>query len=323
MKHPLKIKIAVLAGICGAMVVLGISLGSVPLTWPQLLSPEYRLILFIRLWRLLLAAVTGSGLAVAGIILQALLRNPLAEPYLLGTSSGAGLGAVIAAIIGAGSIYLPLSAFMGAIAATLCVLQLSRIGNRLPIQAIILNGVIVSIALSGIIVFLISTSPNEALHGLMWWLWGSLQVFDPILLTVVTIIVVSGIICAYVFAQDLNALCLGEENATHVGVNTENVKIVLFFVTAIMTASLVSICGIIGFVGLIIPHATRFWTSPNHKILIPVTCLAASAFMIGCDLISRSIAAPMEIPIGIVTAIIGAPIFLVVFKTKQTGKSKP
>lgn len=323
MKCPLKIKITILAGICGAMVILGLSIGSVPLTWPQLLSPEYRLILFIRLWRILLAVVTGSGLAVAGIILQALLRNPLAEPYLLGTSSGAGLGAVVAAIIGASSVCLPLCAFLGAIAATLCVLQLSRIGNRMPVQALILNGVIISIALSGIIVFLISTSPNEALHGLMWWLWGSLQVSDPLLLTIVTIIVASGIICAHIFAQDLNALCLGEENATHVGVNTENVKIVLFFVTAIMTASLVSICGIIGFVGLIIPHATRFWTGPNHKILIPMTCLTASVFMIGCDLISRSIAAPMEIPIGIVTAIIGAPIFLVVFRTKQTGKSKP
>ncbi len=323
MKHPLKIKIAVLAGICGVMVILGLSIGSVPLTWPQLLSPEYRLILFIRLWRILLAVVTGSGLAVAGIILQALLRNPLAEPYLLGTSSGAGLGAVAAAIIGVSSACLPLCAFLGAIAATLCVLQLSRIGNRMPIQALILNGVIISIALSGIIVFLISTSPNEALHGLMWWLWGSLQVFDPLLLAIATIIVASGIICAYIFAQDLNAICLGEENATHVGVNTENVKIVLFFVTAIMTASLVSICGIVGFVGLIIPHATRFWTGPNHKILIPMTCLTASVFMIGCDLISRNIAAPMEIPIGIVTAIIGAPIFLVVFRTKQTGKSKP
>lgn len=323
MKYPLKIKITVLAGICGAMVILGLSIGSVPLTWPQLLSPEYRLILFIRLWRILLAVVTGSGLAVAGIILQALLRNPLAEPYLLGTSSGAGLGAVAAAIIGASSVCLPLCAFLGAITATLCVLQLSRIGNRMPVQALILNGVIISIALSGIIVFLISTSPNEALHGLMWWLWGSLQVSDPLLLAIVTIIVASGIICAHIFAQDLNALCLGEENATHVGVNTENVKIVLFFVTAIMTASLVSICGIIGFVGLIIPHATRFWTGPNHKILIPMTCLTASVFMIGCDLISRSIAAPMEIPIGIVTAIIGAPIFLVVFRTKQTGKSKP
>jgi len=323
MKYPLKIKITVLAGICGAMVFLGLSTGSVPLTWPPLLSPEYRLILFIRLWRILLAVVTGSGLAVAGIILQAILRNPLAEPYLLGTSSGAGLGAVAAAIIGVSSVCLPLCAFLGAIAATLCVLQLSRIGNRMPVQALILNGVIISIALSGIIVFLISTSPNEALHGLMWWLWGSLQVSDPLLLAIVTIIVASGIICAYIFAQDLNALCLGEENATHVGVNTENVKIVLFFVTAIMTASLVSICGIIGFVGLIIPHATRFWTGPNHKILIPMTCLTASVFMISCDLISRSIAAPMEIPIGIVTAIIGAPIFLVVFRTKQTGKSKP
>ncbi len=323
MKHPLKIKIAVLAGICGVMVILGLSIGSVPLTWSQLLSPEYRLILFIRLWRILLASVTGSGLAVAGIILQALFKNPLAEPYLLGTSSGAGLGAVIATIIGASSACLPLSAFLGAIAATLCVLQLSRIGSRLPVQALILNGVIISIALSGIIIFLISTSPNEALHGLMWWLWGSLQVFDPFLLAVVTIIVVSGIICAYVFSQDLNAVCLGEENALHLGVNTENVKIVLLFVTAIMTASLVSICGIIGFVGLIVPHATRFWTGPNHRILIPVACLTASAFMIGCDLISRSIATPMEIPIGIVTAIIGAPIFLVVFKTKQTGKTRP
>ncbi|MDD5018899.1 MAG: iron ABC transporter permease [Candidatus Omnitrophica bacterium] len=318
MNRPLKIKLWILLGICCGMAILGLSVGSVPLTWPQLLSSEYRLIFLIRLWRVILAAVAGGGLAVAGIILQAILRNPLAEPYLLGTSSGAGLGAVTAAILGFSSAFFPLSAFLGALAATLCVLQLSRIGGRVPVQSLILNGVIISIALSGIIVFLISTSANEALHGLMWWLWGSLQAFDPRLLAVVTIIVAVGIACAYVFAQDLNAVCLGEENAVHLGVNIETVKIVLLFITAVMAASLVSICGIIGFVGLIVPHAARFWIGPNHKVLIPVTCLAAAAFMIGCDLISRSIVAPMEVPIGIVTAIIGAPIFLVLFKKKQT-----
>lgn len=317
MAHPLRSKFLLLLSACALLAVLSILTGSAHLNWKELISEQYSSIFLLRLWRVLIAATAGSGLAVSGIILQSILKNPLAEPYLLGTSSGAGLGSVIAAILGLSAAFLPAFAFIGALASSIIVFRLSREGGRIPAQALILTGVIVSIALSGMIVFLVSSSSNEALHGLMWWLWGSLQVYDIRLLLAAAAVVAGCIIISYVFAQDLNAMSLGEEQAVHLGIDTEKVKMILFFVSALMTASLVSICGIIGFVGLIVPHATRLWVGPNHKILIPVACLAAGGFMIACDLVSRRFFAPTEIPIGIVTAIIGSPVFLLLFKAKQ------
>lgn len=298
-------------------IFLGIIKGSVNIPLSELLLKENRQILYLRLLRILVAMVSGSGLAVSGIALQAILRNPLAEPYLLGTSSGAGLGAILAIIIGIDKMCLPLMAFLGAILTIILVYNLARQGNKIPVQSLILSGVIVSIALSGIIVFLISMSSNESLHGIMWWLWGSMQVYDLKLLYIVSLVVILGILAIYIFSQDLNAISIGEEEAIHLGIKTETAKKILFFITSLITASLVSICGIIGFVGLIIPHIMRFIVGPNHKILIPASCLSAAMFMIICDLFSRTLLPPLEIPIGVITAIIGAPIFIILLKSKQ------
>jgi iron complex transport system permease protein len=261
--------------------------------------------------------LAGCGLAVSGTVLQALLRNPLAEPYLLGTSSGAGLGAVAAIIIGLGSTYLPLAAFLGAISSIILVYHLARQGNKIPVQSLILSGVIVSIALSGIIVFLIFISSNEALHGALWWLWGNLQVYDLKLLLFLGSIVAAGILAIFIFAQDLNAISIGEEEAIHLGIDVETLKKILLFITSLITASLVCICGIIGFVGLIIPHISRFIFGPNHKFLIPVVCLTSAIFMVLCDLLSRTVFSPLEIPIGVITAVIGAPVFIILLRRKQ------
>ncbi|MFH1202259.1 MAG: iron ABC transporter permease [Candidatus Omnitrophota bacterium] len=317
MNPSLKRKILLLLVILVFALLLGITKGSVKLSVVELLLKENRQIFYLRLSRILLAIITGSGLAVSGIVLQAVLRNPLAEPYLLGTSSGAGLAAVLAIIIGISSVYLPFVAFLGAILAILLVYNLAKRDNKIPVQSLVLSGVIVSIALSSIIVFLISVSVNETLHGILWWLWGSLQVYDFRLLFIVSIIVVIGTLMVFVLSQDLNAISIGEEEAIHLGVKTETIKKALFFITSLITASLVCICGVIGFVGLIIPHAMRFIVGPNHKVLIPVSCLAASAFMIICDLLSRTIMSPLEIPIGVITAIVGAPIFIILFKTSN------
>ena len=283
----------------------------------ELLSAANRHILMLRLMRLLLAAVAGSGLAVSGIALQAILRNPLAEPYLLGTSSGAGLGAVMAIILGVSGIYLPFAAFSGAILSIIAVYAISRQGNKIPIQSLILSGVIVSIALSGIVIFLITISSNEALHGLAWWLWGSLQVYDLKLIFMVSAAVILGIIAIFVLAQDLNAISIGEEEALHLGINAETIKKLLFVITSMITASIVCISGAIGFVGLIIPHIMRFVVGPNHKALIPASCIAGAAFMIICDVVSRTLFPPLEIPIGVITALIGAPAFIILLKQRQ------
>lgn len=320
MTSSLRRKILFLFLILVFAVLLGITKGSVRLSLPELLLRENRYIIYLRLSRILMAVLAGSGLAVSGVALQAILRNSLAEPYILGTSSGAGLGAIVAIIIGIGKTYLPIAAFLSATLTIILVYNLARQGNKVPAQSLILSGVIVNIALSAIIVFLISMSSNEALHGMMWWLWGNLQVYDFKLLFIVSLIVPIGIIAIFILGQDLNAISIGEEEAIHLGISTDTVKKMVFFITSMITASLVSICGIIGFVGLIIPHMMRFVVGPNHKVLIPATCLAAAIFMIICDLFSRTLLSPLEIPIGVITALIGAPAFIVLLKRGQRIK---
>ncbi len=310
-------KILILFMLLAMVAVLGILKGSVNIPFDKLFLKENQPILSLRLFRILTAIVAGSGLAVSGIALQAILRNCLAEPYLLGTSSGAGLGAVIALIIGVSKIYLPAAAFCGAILSIILVYTLARQNNKIPEQSLILAGVIVSVALSAIIVFFIAISGNESLHGLTWWLWGSFQVYDFKLLFMVTLIVFFGVCAIYMFSQDLNAISIGEEEAIHLGIDVESVKKALILITALITAGLVCICGIIGFVGLLIPHMMRLIIGPNHKILIPMTIIAAAIFMVACDIISRTLFAPVEIPIGVITAILGAPVFIILLKTKQ------
>jgi len=316
----MKKKIFILLILLFISIILGLVSGSVAIPFTKLLLKENQPILILRALRVLTALIAGSGLAVSGIVLQAILRNSLAEPYLLGTSSGAGLGAVIAIIIGISGIYLPLAAFIGAVASIIIVYTLAKQNHKLSEQSLILSGVIVSVALSAIIVFLVSISGNEALHGLTWWLWGSLQVYNLKLLALITLIVSLGIAMIYFFSQDMNAISIGEEEALHLGIDVESVKKILILITSLITASLVCICGVIGFVGLMIPHMMRLVVGPNHKVLIPVTCIAAAIFMVLCDVISRTIFPPLEIPIGVITAILGAPTFIVLLKRSQRAK---
>lgn len=310
-------KIIILSVLLFAAIIVAISKGAANIPLRELVLDGNRQILYLRFLRVFLSILVGCGLSVSGVALQAMLRNPLAEPYLIGTSSGAGLGAVVGVIMGVGSVYLPAAAFAGACLSVLVVYAIARQGNKIPVQSLILAGVIVSIALSGITVFAVTMSADEAMHGLMWWLWGSLEVYDLRLLFVVSLLVISGVWVIYIFSQDLNAMSIGEEEAIHLGINIENVKRVLLFVISLVTASLVCVSGTIGFVGLIIPHATRFVVGPNHKILIPASCVMASIFMILCDLISRTAMPALEIPIGIITAVVGAPLFIILLRTKQ------
>jgi len=298
-------------------VLLGIIKGSVNIPLGELFFKANQPIIMLRAFRIIVGIIAGMGLAVSGIVLQAILRNCLAEPYLLGTSSGAGLGAVLAIVMGISGVYLPFMAFIGAILSVILVYNLARENNKIPEQSLILSGVIVSVALSAIIIFLISISSNEAFHGATWWLWGSLQVYDFKLLGIVSFIVLAGVAVIYIFSQDLNAISIGEEEALHLGVNIEIIKRVLIIVTSLITASVVCICGIIGFVGLMIPHMMRLVVGPNHKILIPATCLAAAIFMVVCDTLSRTLFPPLEIPIGVITAILGAPVFIFLLKRRQ------
>lgn len=300
-----------------AAVVIGLLKGSVRIPLTDLFLRDNQAIFNLRLLRVLAAILVGSGLAVGGIVLQAILRNPLAEPYLLGTSSGAGLAAVVAIILGISRVYMPLAAFLGALLSIVLVYTLASEKNKAADRSLILSGVIVSIAFSSIIVFLVSLFGDKVTHEMNWWLWGSLQVYDWQLVLLVAIPVVLGIAGIYFFSQDLNAIQLGEEEAAHLGVNTRVVKNILIIITTLITAGLICICGIIGFVGLVIPHMMRSIVGPNHRVLIPTACLAASIFMVGCDIVSRTLFSPIEIPIGVITAIIGAPVFIILLKRSQ------
>ena len=295
-------------------VIFGLLKGAVNISVTSLLFKDNQAIFNLRLLRIVAGILVGSGLAVSGIALQAILRNPLAEPYLLGTSSGAGLAAVSAAILGVSRIYMPLAAFLGAALSIIIVYNLAREKGVITDKSLILSGVIISVAFSSLIVFLVSLFGNEAMHEMNWWLWGSLQVYDYKLLLLVAFPVILGIGVIYLFAQDLNAISIGEEEAMHLGIDTQSIKKILILITALITASLICICGIIGFVGLIVPHMMRLIVGPNHKILIPTTCLAASVFIILCDLLSRTLFSPVEIPIGVITAVIGAPVFIILLK---------
>lgn len=310
----LKRSLTALMLMLGIVIIIGLIKGAADIPPANLLLKENQVIFGMRFLRILTAILAGSGLAVSGIALQAILRNSLAEPYLLGTSSGAGLAAVIAVILGISRIYVPLAAFLGAVASIILVYNLAREDNRIADRSLILAGVIVSVAFSSVIVFLISIFGNEAMHEMTWWLWGSLQVYDYKLVFFVAAPVILGICAIYFFSQDLDAIAMGEEEALHLGIDIENIKKILIFVTALITASLICICGIIGFVGLIVPHMMRVITGPRHKALIPTTCLAASVFMVTCDVLSRTLFAPIEIPIGVITAIIGTPVFILLLK---------
>ena len=310
-------KILLLIILLFAAILWGVLKGAVDIPLREIFSRENQPILFLRLMRIALSLVAGSGLAVSGIVLQAIMRNSLAEPYLLGTSSGAGLGAVIAIIMGISWAYLPAFAFVGAIFSLILVYNLARQNGRIPEQSLILSGVVVSIALSAVIVFIISISGNEVLHGITWWLWGNLQVYDLKALIMVSGIVLIGVGVIYLFSQDLNAISIGEEEAIHLGINIVKVKRILIILASLVTASLVSICGIIGFVGLMIPHMMRLVVGPNHKVLIPATCLAAATFMVISDTLARTLFPPLEIPIGVITAAVGAPIFIILLKRSQ------
>ncbi len=310
----LKRRLSVLLILLCIVVILGLAKGAVNIPTANLLLKENHAIFSMRLLRILAAILVGSGLSVSGIALQAVLRNSLAEPYLLGTSSGAGLAVVIAMIAGVSNIYMPLAAFIGAVASIVLVYNLAREGNRITDKSLVLAGVIISIAFSSVIVFLVSLFGNEAQHETTWWLWGNLGVYDYRLMFLVSIPVILGIAAIYVFSQDLNAISMGEEEAVHLGIDAQRIRKALILITALITASLICICGIIGFVGLIVPHMMRLVVGPNHKTLIPATCLAASVFMVGCDIFSRTLFSPIEIPIGVITAIIGAPVFIILLK---------
>lgn len=305
--------------LAGALLV-SILTGPAQLAWGELAKKG---ILAYRIARALMAAVAGAGLSVAGVVFQALLRNPLAEPYVLGVTAGAGLGAAWAIVSGItlfGLWTIPGMAFAGALGTILLVQALARTpSGAVPVETMLLAGVTVSAILNSLLMFVVSITPPDKLHGVVWWLLGNLQVVDWRLLEMVAGIVAAGLAVAILWAGDLNLLALGDEPAAHLGLNVTRSRRLFFVVASLVTGATVAACGIIGFVGLIVPHAVRLIVGPDHRRLAPAAALAGAAFLVLADCLARSLLPQGEIPIGVVTALCGGPLFLMLLRKHKTA----
>lgn len=285
---------------------------------------EHVILTQIRLPRILLGIAVGGALSLAGVILQGIYQNPLVEPYTLGISGGAALGVALAIVSGLpaqwGNISLPLGGFSGALLIIFLVYLMGSRQNQVRIQTMLLTGVMISFITSSSIMLLMSTTNTENLHGIIFWTMGSLDEPNNMLIYLVCGTALGGLILSYFFIQPLNALRMGEEKAMHVGINTDRSIKMLFIVASILTGVSVSVAGVIGFVGLIIPHLIRYLVGTDYRVLLFTAFLGGSVFLVLSDLVSRTIIAPNELPVGVITGIIGGSLFIIVLSRSKTLK---
>ena len=276
----------------------------------------------IRVPRIIMAMTAGAGLAASGCVFQGILKNPLADPFTLGLSGGAAFGASAGFIFGLASIswiLIPFSAFAGAVLAVGAVYILSS-KKRFDSGSMILSGVIISYIFSSAVMLLFSLSNSHQVYSAFIWLMGNLSVFDERLLPVVCIIVVAGTAILCLSGNIINTLTLGSQKAGTLGINIEKTVKIIFLLTSLITAACVSCCGVIGFVGLMIPHIMRKIVGGNHSLLIPASAFAGCIFLPLCDTLSRTLFSPVEIPVGVITSIIGG-LFFIFLMLKNNGKN--
>lgn len=279
-------------------------------------SIEYTIIKKLRLPRLILGIAVGGALSLAGVILQGIYRNPLVEPYTMGISGGAALGVAIAIVLGLnkimGSFMLPILGFIGALLTVIIVYSLSIRKGKIRIQTMLLIGVMVSFIASSIMMLLQSITDSSNMHNIIFWTMGSLDETNQNLIKFCLWTSISSLALTYIFVKPLNALRLGEEKARHLGINTETAIRVLFIISSLLTGICVSVAGVIGFVGLIIPHLMRVIVGSDFRILLISSFLGGGIFLILCDTIARTIIQPNELPIGVITGIIGGSVFVII-----------
>jgi iron complex transport system permease protein len=283
------------------------------------MSPENleKIILYIRLPRIFLAGLVGAALAVAGATYQGLFRNPLADPYLLGVASGAGLGATIAMLVPFTLAWMafgavPLFAFIGAVGAVAVVYLLARVGKTLPATTLILAGVAINALLASTTSYLMTISGKE-LQGIVFWLLGGLQMTNWSQVWVVLPCVLVGLVVIWIHARPLNVMQLDEEQAQQLGINVERIKLILLAAATLITSSAICFTGLIGFVGIFVPHAVRLIWGPDHRFLLPLSTLVGAIFLILADTLARS----TQIPVGIITAFCGVPFFLYLLRRRR------
>lgn len=285
---------------------------------------DYEIFVCVRLPRVILAALVGAALACSGVILQAILRNPLADPYILGISSGAGLGVITAVLSGLtwsfyGGSPIAVFAFAGALATVWLVWCIGRFAGKSQVTALLLAGVVVNAFFSAVIMFLTSIANSEQLRSTIYWLMGNITEKSSPVLLVSTGCILTGTFGLFTISHKLNVLTFGEEEAKALGVDTAKTKAVAFGFTAFITAIAVSLSGLIGFVGLIVPHGVRLVFGPDHRQLLPLSAIIGSVFLVIADTLARMIVAPAQLPVGVITAITGGPFFLILL-AKYTRK---
>ncbi|BBE18306.1 vitamin B12 ABC transporter, permease component BtuC [Aquipluma nitroreducens] len=305
-----------------ASVVLSLSVGEMNLGFMDIFSilgkghesMEYTILSQIRIPRVLLGVAVGGSLSLSGILLQGIYRNPLVEPYTLGISGGASLGVAFVIVFGlhqlVGSFVLPLAGFAGSFLIIFLVYTISTRSGRVNIQSMLLTGVMISFIASSSMMLLMATTSSENLHGIIFWIMGSLDEPDMSLIYITLIISVGALIVSYLFVQPLNALRLGEEKAKHLGINTDLSIKLLFLLASLLAGVSVAVAGVIGFVGLIIPHLMRLLVGSDYRILLISSFLSGSIFLVLSDVIARTIISPNELPIGVITGIVGGIAFL-------------
>jgi iron complex transport system permease protein len=281
---------------------------------------EKEIFFSIRLPRVTVACLMGIALGASGAVLQGILKNPLADPYILGISSGSALAAVFALISGVyifGKFSIPLSAFIGASLASIMVGAFGWKQGKLMPERLLLAGVGLGFLFYAVLMLLISVSSSEGARRAVLWIFGDLSIADWSIVPYGCIFIVSGLLLSCLRAKALNALMLGDELAHSLGFSVHKERTLLFASVALMTAASVSLGGTVGFIGLLMPHLVRFFVGSDNRLVIPLSALSGGAFLCISDLIGRSVMPPMEIPSGIVTALIGAPYFLYLLRKKD------
>ncbi|MFC1660613.1 FecCD family ABC transporter permease [Gemmatimonadota bacterium] len=315
-----------LAGVAFLAFFLNVRFGSVDLSNAQVVSAllgggeevHRTILLGFRLPRAILALLVGGGLALAGSVFQALLRNPLAEPYILGISGGAATGAVLVLSLGLvslGSMVLPAAAFGGALLAILLVFRVAASTSRaMDVRVLLLAGVVVGAFFSAVIAFVLTVSEARTVRTAVLWMMGSLAGADWASVGVVVVYTIPSALLLMGLGRALNLMAIGEETASYLGTDVERVKRIAYGVASLITAAGVAVAGVIGFVGLIVPHGIRLLVGSDQRFLLPLSFIAGAAFLSLADLAARLLLAPTEIPIGVITAFLGVPLFLILLR---------
>lgn len=322
-----------MCAVLAAVIVLSLVLGTADVSLKDIIGvitgavsedDPVRLIIFkIRLPRIILAGLVGFALSLGGVTFQAILRNPLADPFILGVSSGSAFGAVLAITFGLSFTFgVPVMSFAGGLFTVYLVMSLGARKMGMESSTILLTGVIVNAFFTAIIMFFISTSADDRLHTMLFWLYGDLSQSQYSQLMIIgPFIIIAGIIL-YSFSRDLNIITTGDEMASQLGVDVNLTKKVGLLTISLLMGLVVAFSGLIGFVGLIVPHLARMAFRADHRMLIPVASIGGAIFLIAADTLARTLVSPSELPVGVITAFLGAPFFLILLRKRGSHWSR-